>query len=466
MTARGLLRSFVSPRTTVVLLCLLALLLLLNVILPQATVLGEERFEAVVSGSPVARFFLVVLGFGRMPTSPVFLGVLGLFFLNLLAVMGSRVGPIRRRMSPRPRSEKGLRAWARLEEGLSAPLPAGWSAGHVARTLRGFGYRVRRPGERTFWGVKHRSAALGFLLFHVSFLLLCAGGVLIYYTRFVGSVLLSEGQEFAGVYDDIERQPPVGGPVDLRFTLDRAEIRFERGEPVHLGAVLSFRQAGSSVERSSRVNHPAHWGATRLLVSQAGLAPVFWLQDDQGFTLDRVVAPVRTGSRRPTDVALRDTDLAVFVHPLAEGAHFPTREEMPRTALRVEITDRSRVVFDGEMRPGDTAVLEQASLVLEEYRLWVRLRVVRERGPGLLVTGFGIGVTGLIWRLLLYRREVAMTWDDQAFQLVGRAEYFSWRFKEELESIRSALVRPAEVSERSGRSGVQQEGAAWDRSSK
>ena len=191
-----------------------------------------------------------------------------------------------------------------------------------------------------------------------------------------------------------------------------------------------------------------------MLVTQAGLAPVFWLQDDQGFTLDRVVAPVRTSAPRPTDVAMGGGDLMVRVHPLVEETRFPTREELPGTALRVEITNRSRVVFDGQMRPGDTALLEHVSLVMEEYRLWVRLRVVHERGSGLLVAGFVIGITGLIWRLLLYRREVAMTWDGEAFQLVGRAEYFSWRFKEELESIRSALARPTVETERSERSGV------------
>ena len=44
MSLRGLFRAFTSARTTILLLCLLALLLLLNVALPQENVVGAERF--------------------------------------------------------------------------------------------------------------------------------------------------------------------------------------------------------------------------------------------------------------------------------------------------------------------------------------------------------------------------------------------------------------------------------------
>jgi len=377
-----------------------------------------------------------------MATSPVFLVVLGLFLLNLIAVLLSRIGPTWRRVSPRARSEQGLQKWARLEESLSAPLPEGWSAGHAATTLKGFGYQVHRPGQTTLWSVKHRTAPLGFILFHLSFLLLFVGGVLIYYTRFVGTVVLSEGQVFSGSYSDIERRPPLGSPGDLQFDLQQVDFRLERGEPVHLGATLSFLQAGGSkVERKARVNHPARWGRASLLVNHAGLAPVLWLQDARGFTLDRVAAPVRAMGRSPTAVALKGEGLSILVHPLGKGVPFPSREELPRTAIRIQCLEQSLVVFDGTLRPGEAATFGEHRLVLEEFRMWARVRVVSERGPTALVTGFVVGVLGLIWRLVLYRREVVLAWDDAGFNLVGRAEYFSWRFREELESIRDALTR-------------------------
>jgi len=439
MSVRGFTRVFTSARFTVLLLCLLALFLLLNVALPQASVVGEERFSQMTQDRPVARFALVTLGLGRMSTSPVFLTVLAVFFLNLLMVLVARIGPTWRRVALKTRSDKGVQAWARLEEASSVPLPDGWSAGQAAHTLRGYGYQVRRPGERSLWAVKHRTAPLGFLLFHISFLLLCAGGVSIYYTRFVGSAILSEGQQFQGRYNKIIRARPIGPPPELPVALESVDSRFESGEVVHLGAVFRFQQAGASVTRQARVNHPAHWGTTSLLVNRAGLAPVLWLQDARGFTLDRVVVPARTLEGPPTDVVLEDGRVVVFVLPLEESEPFPAREELPDAAMRFRVTLDSRVVHDGELRPGQAAEFEGGRLVLEEFRYWVGMNVVSERGGGLLILGFTLGIIGLIWRLLWYRREVALTWDDREIRLVGRSEYFSGRFREELQTMLSTF---------------------------
>jgi len=446
MSLRGLYRLFTSARVTVLLLCALAVLLLLNVALPQEAVLGEERFAATVEESTGARFFLVTLGLGRLSTSPVFLGFLGLFFLNLMLVLISRVGPTWRRVALKPRSEKGLQAWARLEEAFDGPLPDAWSPGRAARTLRGFGYQVRKPGERTLWAVKHRTAPLGFLLFHLSFLLLFAGGTSIYYTRFVGSAVLSEGQEFSGQYSKILRQRPIGPPPALAFSLESVDSRFDRGEPVHLAAKFRFRQAGETVVREARVNHPADWGPTSILVNRSGLAPVLWLQDERGFTVDRVVVPARMRSGPPTDITLGDSRTTVFIHPLDETTDFPSRDQLPATPMRFQVTRDSRVVFDGMLRPGNAAAFEGGRLVLEEIRYWAGMTIISERGGGLLTVGFALGIVGLIWRLLWYRREVALTWDDRRFQLVGRSEYFSGRFQEELGSMRDMLESGLERS--------------------
>ncbi|MCP4663664.1 MAG: cytochrome c biogenesis protein ResB [bacterium] len=394
--------------------------------------------------------FVTSLELGYLATSRIFLTVLGLFFLQLALVLVSRAGPTWRKIRPRPRSEAGLVTWAHTGEGLSAPLPAGWDPAVGALTLRGFGYRAKRVGERTWWGVKHRTAPLGFLLFHLSFFLLCAGGILLYTTRFAGTAVLTEGQEFSG-YKEVLRHPLVGGPPRLAFAVDQVEPRFEQGEPVHLGASFLFRQAGSMVAGSARVNHPVRWGATSILVQQAGIAPVLWLQDRRGYTLDRVAAAVTRGD--PTRVPLAEERFLAVIHPPAADAAFPTREDLPTTPLRLAVFRRAspqdgdssaeddELLFEGALRPGEAAPLADGRLVLEELRYWVGIQVVSERGGGLLTAGFVAGIVGLIWRLLLYRREVALTWDDEVFRLVGRSEYFSGKYQEELQSIFSTLQR-------------------------
>jgi hypothetical protein len=190
------------------------------------------------------------------------------------------------------------------------------------------------------------------------------------------------------------------------------------------------------------VNHPAKWSDVSLLVEQAGLAPVLWLQDPQGFTLDRLVTPARTRGGPPTEVPLAGERVQVLIHPLASPDLFPSRDERASAAMRFQVLERGEVVFDGELRPGEAVELEQGRLVLEGFRYWIDIKVISERGGGLLITGFVIGILGLVWRLLWYRREVAITWDEERFRLVGRSEYFSRRFRQELEAVFSVLKEP------------------------
>lgn|GEM_PF-1233972 len=477
MTARGWWKAATAPRTTVVLLGLLAVMLLLNVVVPQEAVVGPDQLARLVSGRPTAQFFLVTLGLSRLATSPLFIAVLALFFFDLAAVLVARAGPTVRRTRMRRRSARGLATWARMEESLSAALPESWEPARLVRVFQGFGYRARRVGERTFWGVKHRTAPLGFLLFHLSFFLLCAGGMAIYLTRFVGTAVVTEGQEFSGDYQQVLRRAPWEDPPDLAFVLDAVEPRFEDGEPVHLGATLSFLEGGSSIERHARVNGPARWGPTSVLVQAAGVAPVLWLQDAAGFTLDRVAVSARTrsagtglgdqgASEDVTVVPLAGGRLTARIEPLGRGVAFPRREDLASTPLRLTV-ERGRaesdeeegggapeVLFSGTLRPGEAALLGggerpvEGRLVLEELRYWAGLQIVRERGGGLLIAGFLVGVLGLVWRFLLHRREVVVDWDEDRAWLVGRSEYFSGRFRRELGALFAELTDHGEGRER------------------
>lgn len=467
---KRLLRLLTSVRTAVVLLASVALMLLLNVLIPQASVLGLEEFSRVAMSSRSNRFLLVDLGLGYLSTSPLFLTVLVLFFVNLAAVLASRAGSTWRRTRFRPRKTSALQAWTEAEPDRSASLPEACDAdrflARVVETLRGFGYQTHKavgeptarprhgepPPRYAVQGIKHRMAPLGFLLFHLSFFLLCGGGIALYLTRFVATAVVVEGQELSELAAArVVRRPPLGGAPDLRFTVEAVEPRFEAGQPLHLGATLRFPNGAS---QQARINHPARWGPASVLVQQAGLAPVLWFQDAQGFSLDRVVVAVTSQGGEPTRVPLAEERfgprLEAMIQPLGLNEDFPARSELAATAVELRLLDDGEVVFEGALRPGQAASLPQGRLVLEEIRYWLRVMVVAERGGGLLISGFLLGVVGLVWRLAAYRREVAVVWDARCGTVVGRSEYFALRFQEELDGIYRSLFEPG-PSEGGGR---------------
>jgi hypothetical protein len=97
-------------------------------------------------------------------------------------------------------------------------------------------------------------------------------------------------------------------------------------------------------------------------------------------------------------------------------------------------------LFDGELLPGGSLRLGAERLVLEDVRPWVGVLVVSERGGGLLIAGFLLGVVGLTWKMLWYRREVLLAWGDGQVTLAGRSEHFPLRFRQELEALLVLLL--------------------------
>lgn len=334
-----------------------------------------------------------------------------LFAIHLAIVLAARVAPTLRRMQRTPPSVSALLAWTSTDGALAGTHAIDWSP---RRVLRGFGYRAHGTGDGALWAIKHRTAPLGFVLFHASFLVLAIGAATMWVTRFVAVVRVAEGQPFSGAYDRVLRHAPLGDPQPPQFSVASVDARFERGEAVDLAARLRI----DGDERVTRVNHPAEWRGTSIVIQDVGVAPVIWLQDAAGFTLDRV--EVLAEHARPTVVPLAGGRKAI-VDPHVTPANFPTRDALNRMPIDV------RLIGDG------------ARVVVPEVRYWVALRIVRERGGAILVIGFVLAVTGLVWRLFATRREIALTWDATSFRIAGAGELFPLRFRDELDAIAAAL---------------------------
>jgi hypothetical protein len=437
---KRLREAAVSLRTTAVLLSALALLLLLSVLVPQASS-DPEGFARAVRGGAAARFVLLTLGLGNVATSPPFLAILALFFLNLAAGLADRMGTTLRRIRFAPPT-KAQREALLGPDALEGPLPEGDSGVRAREILEGLGYRTAPAGPSALWGVKHRLALLGFPVFHLSFFVLCAGGILLYLTRDVVTLLAAEGQVVDSSAGGVVRRAPLGPPSPVRIAVDRVDVRLEEGRPVHLSAALRLDAPGAP-GRTARVNHPAGWGDLSVLVERAGIAPVLWLLDGQGFTQDRVAVLAAAPGALPTRVKLGPAaDLEAVVEPASLGAGFPERAELPRAEVRLRLLAGDRDLFEGILRPGEGAPAGDRRVVLQEVRYWAGLRLVSERGGGLLVVGFLLSVVGIAWRMVWARREVAVAWDGGRLRVGGRGEFYPARFRGELEGIRDLISGP------------------------
>lgn len=432
-------RVLVSLRTSAVLLAALAALLTANALLPQAA-FDPETYALAVRGSRAARFVLETLGLGALPTSWAFVACLAAFFANLGAVLVDRAGATWRRCQLRPPTAAQLAVLGTRAVEVPGPAPA---PDRVIEILEGLGYRVL-PVPGGVWGVKNRLAPLGFPLFHASFFALLGAGLLLYLTRDVRTVIVAEGQEVDTAHGAVVRQAPRDPAPGMRVALERVEPRLEAGRPVGIAAAMIL----DGVPAVARVNHPVERGAVSILVERAGLAPVLWLTDERGYTVDRVVVPVRAAANGlPTRLPLA-RDLEVVLDPVPLGPRFPQLDQLATAAIPVRVRAGDRTVFEGEVRAGDAIPLGERTLRVEQLRYWVELRVVREHGGPLLVAGLVLAICGIAWRMLLFRREVLVGLEAGRARVAGRGEFFSARVAREVLQIASLLADRAPPAEK------------------
>ncbi len=427
----------VSTRTTAILLVVFAALLLLEVVLPQQAV-DPEGFARAVRGGP-ARFVLVTLGLGQVSTSVFFLASLSAFFLNLAAVLADRLRTTLRRVRFAPPSEAQLGTLLERSESLSIPRSAAIAAEEAPELLRRVGYRAVAVRPGMIWGVKHHLALLGFPVFHASFFLMCAGGIQLYLTRDVVTAVGAEGQPLDTRRGGLVRRAPLGAPEPMQFSVERVDVRLVDGKPVYLAATVA--RTGDGLSSTLRVNHPAHWGDVTILVERAGIAPVLWLTDARGFTLDRVVVPTALPGGSPARLRLGGEDVEAIVQPTPVGPSFPERDALPRTPVALRVLVAGKTAFEGDLHPGEGLDLGDRVLRIQEVRYCASLRIVSERGGGLLVAGFALSVLGMVWRMLWFRREIAARWENDVVEIGGRAEFFPARFRDELGAIAALFTR-------------------------
>jgi hypothetical protein len=433
---KRLWRVICSLRTSVVLMLLLALLLLATVVVPQRAVVGGAVIDRLVARGAPQKFVIETLGLDAVATSPLFIAVLALFYGNLIAVLIDRLPPTIGKMRVRPPTAEALEQWVASPRAIEGTQGAGIDAGTIVAHLRGFGYRPQRVTTTSMYAVKHRYAAVGFLLFHASFFFLCAGGLLIWYTRFVGEMRVVEGQSVEAGNARVLRRPPAGEIPRLAFTLDRMTPSFDRGEATDLRASVRF---GNAAPVEAWVNHPAERGSWSLLVNDVGIAPVLWLQDKRGFGIDRVAVPADRSTA--VMVPLAAGVVRVEIPPRRRGDAFPAREMLATLPLDVVIREGEREVFRGALRPGEGAVIPGGRVVLTELRYWAGIKLISERGGALLIVGFALVTIGATWRLLLHRRDLVIAWSGRSFQLAGHGEWFADRDRRELLQIAATLER-------------------------
>lgn len=463
--ATGWLLAALRDRGFVVfIICLLTVLYTLGLVVPQRGAVLPETWHAWREQSPRLVSGLERAGLTDVYRAPGTYVALGFFFLSLGAVVVERFP----RLWRRTRLDQGiaLEADVLARRKGTVEVPASDPAGAVHRAaafLRAAGYRIHAPEAGAARAVRFRVAPLGFVLFHGAFVLLLAGGLLLDMTRFSGVANVGEGEPFdaaVGEYAERPRVPRVGKDrPDVSFTVVGVHPRSERGFPVSLGVDLLLE--GEASPRTANINAPVEVGATSLLVLSAGAAPLF-VCEAEGATDGAYVKLVPNATGR-TRFFLDPCGLDVLARPYApEAPEAPQQgaqgvmlgsvgvsrlEAVSQTGIEVAVRGPDGAIARGVLRPGDALATPDGKRVLRmpELRYYARLQIIDERGGALLWAGFLLGTLGLVLRLVLFRREIAIVGDPGRARVLiaAAADVAGWRPDALLAGLSEVLREPA-----------------------
>lgn len=439
-----------SLRFTIVLIALLGAILAIGLWVPQQSLLKDIYFDWKAQ-SPRLVAFLDFFQLTSVYTSWVTVTLWVLFFLNLTLVMWQRIPLILKRIEmPASRivdPETGggfvFRAAYAVPEGTDG-------AGMVsALEKRGFAMVSNESG---FYAVKNRLSPIASVLFHLSFFLILLGGLISFYTEFIGFVDLAVGEPFGGTLAQYNptptpKLPKVGSLPEVAFTVTSVEPHVVRNTPT--GITVKVKE-NKGAEHVVDINKPLNTAHSSFVFKHLGVAPLFVLKDPSGrevggnyFKLD--VVGGKTDTFRLGDLIF--TARYYQDYEFKDGKHRTKSQEFNNPTFFLVAERDGKKVAEGTVPVlGGLNLAGGYRLEMKECPFWVRFYVIKQRGLSLVYLGFAIASVAVIWRLMFYRRELVGAFRERdgrrCLVVAGKSEYYKKLAEDEFARMCGELFGP------------------------
>jgi cytochrome c biogenesis protein ResB len=452
---KQLLKAFVSRRAIIVLIVLLILCYLIGGLVPQRGIMTNAEYLAWKTSSPLLVSCFDALRLTSVYTSPLFYLLVTLFFLNLVLVTWQRI-PAFRHAARIP--ERATVTEQQVSSGTvqTVNIPEAAAFDCFQTILEKRGYRVV-AGESCQQGIKNRFALYGSLLFHISFILLLLGGIIIFHTRFSGSANIIEGDSFTGLsheYTNIARSSRTMYNLPaVAFRLKKITPEFNGFEADSLLAEIEpFSGERTAKTATLDVNRPYQNGAVSVLIKHVGIAPLFEIKDSLGTRVFNgyTALDILTGEEDGFEIPGTQYRATVRFWPdyfVDKEGYVHTRSLYNRNPLfKIRIYEGERLVADGRLHVlSDTIAFNGYTLSYREIHYYGIFNITEERGGWLLVAGFVIALAGLVRRFVFDRRDVYARFtknhNGTTLQFTITSDFYSGAAIHELQHISDALKK-------------------------
>ncbi len=442
-------RIFLSRKVTLLLIFIQASCYFIGAVIPQRSIMTSAELLKWQTARPKIFALLESLGFMHVFSSRFTYMLTALFFLHLVLVTWQRIPAIRSTVRLPEKANISATSFNGLYS-CDLLLPSINELSILTAILSGYGYKMI-PGDGCFRGIKNRFSPIGSLLFHVSFIIMLAGGMLIFHSRFSGVTYVTEGQEFYGTaaeYSRIVRFSDIRSSVPhIAFRLISIKPEFEKNEAISIRTeIIPLYGKDKGAKTEFNVNYPYADGSVTMLVKDAGVAPFFEVYNRSENKLVSAFIPLRVLQGEIDSFPIPDTAYKVqvqfwpdyYVDP--EGYIKTYTYYLKRPLFKITVFRDGKEIASGKLHsPSESLMFEGNRLSYKEIKYFGAFNVTSEFGGWVLITGFVIALAGLVTKLLFERREiigmVSCKEDIKYVTLALKSEYYRSSTAQELDKI-------------------------------
>lgn len=362
-----------------------------------------------------------------------------LFFLNLV-VLGVGWVPIVLQRCKRAEAPERAQNLGRFDHATQVP-GTGFRVEDLKQYLRWRGFQVRdgasapasgtAPHASLFHASRGRFSLAGNLLFHAGFLLLLAGAVTNALYRFEGSAILAEGDAFRGAKEEYRRVAESTGAAlpAVDFDVEKISAEFWQGRLFFTGLEAQLLHRGG--RDVARLSSTARVGDADVTISGFGYVPLAVLKDRAGEIVARAHVKLNIFPPGSEDYFhVPEYPHKIFVsfypdHAQVDGKAVSKSMHPVNPVYMLRIFRGRLPVFTGAVKPGEWADFDGLSISFPSYVKSGTFQIVSNPGHPIIWAAFIVMGLGLAWRLLFYRKNIAL-WQDDAGRtwLSGRFDYF------------------------------------------
>lgn len=460
LTGKKIAAFFRSRKLAIVLILLIIVFSIIGTHIPQKLQLKSDVYNVWKTNHPTEAYYFEIFGLTGLFSSPIFIGLTALLFINTLFCARIMFNTAYRKLRSPQIQPKSYISGLENNIELRTEKDQKYVISLINSVLKSGGYRIFQEENRIL-AEKNRFGVFGTFLFHVCILIIILAAVYGSLGRMEGDMQLIEGQTLSEDHGNyiFENEGPFfyenHQKFDINFEKFYSDYNDETGTPRGNAGKLIIKENGKEVKTDIVYsNNLMSYKGYTFLSNVYGLAPLLILKNQDGtvYSGSYILAtdPDNSGRYVATfeigNMGLEGVLMVYMTAPLTSEIT-GSGEIKQNPILFLKIFDRGNEIYDGILKLNDEIkIYDQYTgydriLGFYDIKYWSNFYVVKDAGTLLVYAGIVFMTLSLIVSYFIIPKRIWVEVmkdeksDATAVYIGGKADKFRFSYMNEYSNI-------------------------------